>query len=84
MLDVAEKGTGPIFVVDSVPEFHDRHRNELAFAGPPQEIPGGSMATFTDPWGNVMHVLDQSTMEAEGPAVTTDPAAVTEDRSPRR
>jgi catechol 2,3-dioxygenase-like lactoylglutathione lyase family enzyme len=57
---------GPVFQVDSVQEFHARHRDELRFRGEPEEIPGGFWSAFEDPSGNLVYVLDQSTAEAAG------------------
>jgi predicted enzyme related to lactoylglutathione lyase len=59
-------GPGPIFEVDSVKEFHARHRGELRFRFEPTEIPGGWWSAFEDPSGNLIYVLDQSTAGAGG------------------
>ena len=57
---------GPVFVVDSVAEFHARHGEDLRFRFGPTEIPGGFWSAFEDPSGNLTYVLDQSTAEAAG------------------
>jgi catechol 2,3-dioxygenase-like lactoylglutathione lyase family enzyme len=55
---------GPIFVVDSVARFTAERPAGLRPCGEPTEIPGGFMATYEDPSGNAIYVLDQSTEEA--------------------
>jgi hypothetical protein len=57
---------GPVFLVDSVKEFHARRRGELRFRFGPTEIPGGWWSAFEDPSGNLTYVLDQSTEGAGG------------------
>jgi catechol 2,3-dioxygenase-like lactoylglutathione lyase family enzyme len=57
---------GPMFLVDSVKEFHARRRGELRFRFGPMEIPDGFLAAFEDPSGNVTYVIDQSTAGATG------------------
>lgn len=52
---------GPIFVVDSVAGFHAGRPDSLGVIAEPAEIPGGSMATYQDPGGAVLYVLDQAT-----------------------
>jgi catechol 2,3-dioxygenase-like lactoylglutathione lyase family enzyme len=52
---------GPLFVVDSVERFAAGRPAGLAPLTEVEEIPGGYMATFADPAGNAVHVLDQST-----------------------
>ncbi|MGH3729167.1 MAG: VOC family protein [Micromonosporaceae bacterium] len=49
---------GPMFKVDSVPAFFAA-RPEIKVVMPPRSIPGGSVAGFHDPAGNVGYVLDQ-------------------------
>ncbi len=63
MLDATDPdaAAGPIFVVDSVQEFHQRRPSELRTISEPDAIPGGFMATFEDQSGNTFYVLDQST-----------------------
>jgi catechol 2,3-dioxygenase-like lactoylglutathione lyase family enzyme len=65
MLDLVEEPTrpGPFFVVESVAKFRIEHPN-LDYTGETFEIPGGYMTSFTDPWGNLVYLLDQSTEEA--------------------
>jgi catechol 2,3-dioxygenase-like lactoylglutathione lyase family enzyme len=62
MLDVqdADVPAGPIFVVDSVAAFTAQRPDELHLREEPGEIPGGFVASFEDPSGNVIYVLDQS------------------------
>lgn len=52
---------GPIFVVDSVAAFHAARHESLAVVEEPAEIPGGAMATYRDPGGGTIYVMDQST-----------------------
>jgi catechol 2,3-dioxygenase-like lactoylglutathione lyase family enzyme len=52
---------GPLFVVDSVEAFHAARPAALAVVEGPSEIPGGSMATYQDPGGATIYVMDQST-----------------------
>lgn len=63
MLDAndPEAPAGPIFVVDSVADFHAVRPGSLGVIAEPAEIPGGAMATYSDPGGAVLYVLDQST-----------------------
>jgi len=62
MLDEAEsaQGAGPMFVVESVEAFHAGRPAALRIRDEPQEIPGGSMATYEDPSGHPVYVLDQA------------------------
>jgi catechol 2,3-dioxygenase-like lactoylglutathione lyase family enzyme len=62
MLDVrvAQVPPGPIFVVDSVAAFSAQRPDDLLLREEPGEIPGGFIASFEDPSGNVLYVLDQS------------------------
>jgi catechol 2,3-dioxygenase-like lactoylglutathione lyase family enzyme len=52
---------GPLFVVDSVRAFHADLPGTLAAVEEPSEIPGGYMATYQDPGGATIYVMDQST-----------------------
>jgi catechol 2,3-dioxygenase-like lactoylglutathione lyase family enzyme len=78
MLDATEGGgpPGPVFVVDSVEEFHAQRPAELAALDGPGEIPGGFMATYQDPSGNPIYVMDQSTDAATAEAVAAGSDAV--------
>ena len=62
MLDATDPDAafGPIFVVDSVHDFHTGRPRELRTKLEPEAIPGGSMATYEDPSGNTIYVLDQA------------------------
>lgn len=62
MLDATDPdaAVGPIFVVDSVHDFHTGRPSELRISAEPEAIPGGFMATFQDQSGNTIYVLDQS------------------------
>ena len=53
---------GPLFVVDSVVAFQAEHPG-LSYEEN-LEIPGGWLTTFTDPWSNVVYLMDQSTADA--------------------
>jgi catechol 2,3-dioxygenase-like lactoylglutathione lyase family enzyme len=57
----AGEAFGPIFVLDDVKRFFAERPAALRANGEPQEIPGGFLATFQDPSGNTIYVLDQST-----------------------
>ncbi len=52
---------GPLFVVDSVEAFHSARAVTLAVVEEPSEIPGGFLATYQDPGGATIYVMDQST-----------------------
>ncbi len=68
MLDATDPDapSGPIFVVDSVHDFHAGRPDELRTNGEPEAIPGGFMATFEDQSGNTIYVMDQSVDVAAG------------------
>jgi catechol 2,3-dioxygenase-like lactoylglutathione lyase family enzyme len=55
---------GPLFVVDSVATFHTARPENLAVIEAPSEIPGGFLATYQDPGGATIYVMDQSTDQA--------------------
>jgi catechol 2,3-dioxygenase-like lactoylglutathione lyase family enzyme len=61
---------GPLFVVDSVLAFYERHRAGLDFVAEPAAIPGGYWVELRDPDGRLVRVLDQST-EAQEPSAPT-------------
>ena len=65
MLDATEteggSAFGPIFVLDDVKRFFAERPAALRANGEPDEIPGGFLATFQDPSGNTIYVMDQST-----------------------
>jgi catechol 2,3-dioxygenase-like lactoylglutathione lyase family enzyme len=63
MLDAndPEAPGGPLFVVDSVEAFHAARPQMLAVIEAPTEIPGGFLATYQDPGGAILYVMDQST-----------------------
>ena len=52
---------GPLFVVDSVEGFHTARPETLGVIDEPSEIPGGFLATYQDPGGAIIYVMDQST-----------------------
>lgn len=52
---------GPMFVVESVEAFHASRPGALTVLAEPSEIPGGFLATYKDPGGAAIYVLDQST-----------------------
>ncbi len=49
---------GGFFQVDSVDRFIAEHP-DLRLAGEPIDIPGGRSASFFDPSGNVIHLMDE-------------------------
>jgi len=55
---------GPLFVVDSVDAFHSARARTLVVVDEPSEIPGGFVATYRDPGGATIYVMDQSTDSA--------------------
>jgi len=52
---------GPVFVVDSVEAFHAKRAESLTVVAAPSEIPGGFLATYQEPGGATIYVMDQST-----------------------
>ncbi len=52
---------GPLFVVDSVETFHANRPETVTVIDEISEIPGGFMATYQDPGGTTVYVMDQST-----------------------
>ena len=66
MLDTNDPSApvGPVFVVDSVEVFHAARAASLAVVQEPSEIPGGFLATYQDPGGATIYVMDQSTDSA--------------------
>jgi len=52
---------GPLFVVHSVEAFHAGRAGSLVVVEEPSEIPGGFLATYRDPGGATLYVMDQST-----------------------
>ncbi|MFI0406398.1 VOC family protein [Actinomadura sp. 3N508] len=52
---------GPLFVVDNVQDFHAGRAETLDVVEAPSEIPGGFLATYKDPGGATIYVMDQST-----------------------
>lgn len=67
MLDsnVPDAPVGPLFVVDSLKAFHAARAESLTVVDGPSEIPGGFLATYRDPGGATIYVMDQSTDSAE-------------------
>jgi len=63
MLDANDPGApvGPLFVVESVAAFHAARSETLGVVEAPSEIPGGFLATYQDPGGATIYVMDQST-----------------------
>jgi catechol 2,3-dioxygenase-like lactoylglutathione lyase family enzyme len=52
---------GPIFVVESVRDFHQARPDALRTIDEPDGIPGGYIAKYQDSAGMTMYVMDQST-----------------------
>src|SRR5262249_24356182 len=61
MLDANDPNApvGPVFVVDSVEAFHAARAESLAVVEEPSKIPGGFSATYQDPGGATIYVMDQ-------------------------
>ena len=68
MLDATEPDAplGPLFVVGSLKAFHASRPEKLAVVEEPAEIPGGFLATYREPGGATLYVMDQSTDAATG------------------
>jgi catechol 2,3-dioxygenase-like lactoylglutathione lyase family enzyme len=69
MLDANDPNApvGPVFVVDNVGTFHATRAESLTVASAPSEIPGGFLASYQDPGGATIYVMDQSTDSATVP-----------------
>ena len=69
MVDHAPSGgrPGPVFIVDSLVEYHRQHTDDLTWVELPSEIPGGYWAVAADPAGNPIYVMDQSTSDQLAP-----------------
>ena len=67
MLDASDPDAppGPLFVVESVEAFHASRPEALAVVAEPSEIPGGFLATYRDPGGAAIYVMDQSMDSAQ-------------------
>jgi catechol 2,3-dioxygenase-like lactoylglutathione lyase family enzyme len=68
MLDANDPSApmGPLYVVDSVQDFHAGRPSGLKPDAGPDAIPGGYLATYTDPAGTTLYVMDQSEDAAVG------------------
>jgi hypothetical protein len=62
-----EAPVGPLFVVESVEAFHAGRPASLVVVDEPSQIPGGFQATYRDPGGATLYVIDQST-DTAGPS----------------
>lgn len=61
LLDPDITSPTPILVVDDAVAFFEQNRDRLDFIGEPFAIGPGMMASFTDPGGTVVRVMDDST-----------------------
>lgn len=61
LLDPDITAPAPILVVDDVVDFFEQNRDRLTFIGEPFAIGPGMMASFTDPGGTVVRVMDDTT-----------------------
>jgi catechol 2,3-dioxygenase-like lactoylglutathione lyase family enzyme len=52
--------SGPMFLVDSVDEFHRQNAGKVHFLIEPHDIPPGRYCAFEDVAGNVIRVIDNS------------------------
>ena len=66
MLDASDPDApfGPLFVVENVDVFHATRPETLTVIEEISEITGGFMATYQDPGGTTIYVMDQSTDSA--------------------
>jgi catechol 2,3-dioxygenase-like lactoylglutathione lyase family enzyme len=64
--DPAENGAGLFFVVPNVAEFYESNRGRMAFLEEPRSIGPGMLVRFTDPAGNVIRLMDDTTSEERG------------------
>jgi catechol 2,3-dioxygenase-like lactoylglutathione lyase family enzyme len=55
---------GPLFIVDSVEAFHAGRAESLTVVDEPSKIPGGFSASYQEPGGATIYVMDQSTDSA--------------------
>ena len=60
MIENDEYGTGPgaVFLVESVDQFFEEHKEQLKFVKEPVDIPPGRYAIFQDTDGNLIRILD--------------------------
>jgi catechol 2,3-dioxygenase-like lactoylglutathione lyase family enzyme len=66
---VADAGRpGPVFLVDSLLDYHRQHADDLTWVEAPAEIPGGYWGVAADPAGNPIYVMDQSTADQLAPS----------------
>jgi len=61
----ADAPVGPLFIVESVAEFHRNIPAGLGVVEEPSEIPGGFSATYQDPNGMRIYVMDQASDAVE-------------------
>lgn len=64
MLDVSTSDSdapGPILTVDDVQSWVEKRRAQLVGLEEPAQIPGGWWASFADPFGGRIYLIDQST-----------------------
>lgn len=63
MLDASDPAAvpGPMLTVDSVTEFHAARPAGLSVVEEPAEIPGGFLASYDEPGGARLYLIDQST-----------------------
>ncbi|MEJ3403867.1 VOC family protein [Rathayibacter sp. YIM 133350] len=59
MLSTEPDPAGPMYEVENLERFLAEHP-AMKVASPPRPIPDGSVATITDPAGNVIFVFDQA------------------------
>ncbi|MET1006168.1 MAG: VOC family protein [Propionibacteriaceae bacterium] len=57
---------GPLFIVDNLKDFHSGRPGGLRVTAEPEPIPGGFLATYADPAGTTLYVMDQSEDSAVG------------------
>ena len=61
--DTTDDKVGPFFVVPDVRAFYEQNAGKVGFLGEPRRIPPGWLASFEDPSGNVIRVMDRTESE---------------------
>jgi hypothetical protein len=65
MLSTTDQPAGPMYLVDDLARWMSEHP-EIATAIDPYDIPGGAVAGFSAPGGNIFYVFDQPHAQPAG------------------